>query len=218
MSPFIKICCIKSSNEAELAIAGGASAVGLVSEMPSGPGVISEVLIASIAEYVGSRVETILLTSRTNPHSIAAQVRRCGVSGVQLCSWLDDDARLVLRNLVPETMIMQVVHVVDSDAVGRALSAQHNADRILLDSGTLSGPVRELGGTGRTHDWSISRSIVDQVDVPVLLAGGLNPGNAAEALTRVRPYGLDVCSGVRRNGRLDPELLRAFLGAVLGRG
>lgn len=209
-APYIKICCIASQAEAEVAVELGASALGLVSRMPSGPGVISEALIASIAAAVAGRVETVLLTSETEPAKIAEQVTQTGVSGVQLCSWLDEDARSLLRNLLPGTMLMQVVHVTDEAAVEKAWSAQRYVDRLLLDSGTLTGPILELGGTGRTHDWTISRTIVETVEVPVLLAGGLKPDNVAEALAAVGPFGLDVCSGVRSEGRLDRELLTAF--------
>lgn len=210
----VKVCCISSIDEAELAIAYGAAALGLVSSMPSGPGVIPESLIAEIAEAVGNRAETILLTSESDPLRIRDQVRQCGVSGVQLCSWLDEPARERLRTLLPATMLMQVVHVVDESSVQQGLSAQNHVDRLLLDSGTLSGPVLELGGTGRTHDWAHSRQIVAGVEVPVFLAGGLNADNVGDAIRSVGPFGLDLCSSVRRDGVLDEDRLAAFMRAV----
>ncbi|HUF08424.1 MAG TPA: phosphoribosylanthranilate isomerase [Rhodothermales bacterium] len=213
-SPFVKICCISTVAEAELAISLGASALGLVSRMPSGPGVISEETISKIAAAVGDRVETVLLTSESDPATIAAQVTDCGVSGVQLCTWLDDDARKALRGMLPSTMLMQVVHVVDASAFERALSAQRFLDRLLLDSGSPSGPIKELGGTGRTHDWQVSRRIVETVEVPVLLAGGLRGDNVRAAHGEVGPFGLDVCSGVRLNGNLDPARLTSFFDAL----
>jgi phosphoribosylanthranilate isomerase len=87
-------------------------------------------------------------------------------------------------------------------------------DALLLDSGNQSLPVKELGGTGRTHDWSVSRRIVEAAPVPVYLAGGLTPDNVGEAVRRVRPFGVDVCSGVRSGGRLDEARLAAFAAAV----
>lgn len=213
-SGFVKVCCISSVEEAELALRSGASALGLVSRMPSGPGVIGEELIASIAEAVRGRTETVLLTSESDPAVVAHQVSRCGVTGVQLCAWLDGDARKDLRERLPETMLMQVVHVIDPSAVERAFSAERHVDRILLDSGSTAGPVQELGGTGRTHDWKVSRRIVQSVRVPVLLAGGLKAENVREACRAVTPYGLDVCSGVRQNGSLDADRLAAFFAAL----
>jgi len=213
-SYFVKICCISSVEEAELAVRHGASALGLVSRMPSGPGVISEAMIAEIAAAVHGRVETVLLTSESDPDAIIAQVERCRVTGVQLCAWLDEDARRTLCIRIPSTMLMQVVHVIDPSAIERAQTAQRHVDRILLDSGTLSGPIQELGGTGRTHDWAVSREIVDSVDVPVLLAGGLHAENVRDACSMVEPFGLDVCSGVRRNGSLDESRLSTFFDAL----
>jgi len=210
----VKVCCISSIDEAELAIRLGAAALGLVSSMPSGPGVIPESLIAQIAKAVENRAETILLTSESDPVRIRDQVGRCGVSGVQLCTWLDDPARERLRTLLPSTMLMQVVHVVDESSVERGLSAQKHVDRLLLDSGTLSGPVLELGGTGRTHDWAHSRQIVAGVSVPVFLAGGLNAHNVGDAIQSVKPFGLDLCSSVRLEGALDEDRLATFMGAV----
>jgi phosphoribosylanthranilate isomerase len=213
-TPFVKICCIKSVAQAEVAIDSGASALGLVSRMPSGPGVISETLITAIAAQVAGRVETVLLTSETEPAAIVEQANRTGVSGIQLCAWLDDEAREDLRRRLPEIMLMQVVHVIDERAVERAIHAQEHMDRLLLDSGNLTGPRRELGGTGRTHDWDLSRTIVRNIDLPVLLAGGLDARNAAAAMDAVGPFGLDVCSGVRQDGRLDNHRLSAFFNAV----
>jgi len=171
-------------------------------------------LIGEIARGVRGRVETVLLTSESDPEAIAAQVERCGVTGVQMCAWLDDEARRALRIRIPRTMLMQVVHVTGPSVIDSALAAQQHVDRLLLDSGTLSGPVQELGGTGRTHDWAISREIVDSVDVPVLLAGGLRAENVQQACREVDPFGVDVCSGVRTNGNLDEARLSAFFDAL----
>ena len=81
-------------------------------------------------------------------------------------------------------------------------------DFILLDSGNQKLKIKELGGTGRTHDWTISKKIVETVDVPVFLAGGLNPDNIKEAAEFVKPFGIDLCSGVRTNGKLDEHKLK----------
>jgi phosphoribosylanthranilate isomerase len=88
------------------------------------------------------------------------------------------------------------------------------ADALLLDSGNQALAVKELGGTGRRHDWRISRQIREAVGVPLFLAGGLGPGNVAEAIDEVGPFGLDICSGVRTDGRLDPRKLEAFFAAI----
>ena len=83
-----------------------------------------------------------------------------------------------------------------------------------LDSGNRTLPVKELGGTGRTHDWGLSARIVAEAGVPVFLAGGLCAGNVGQAIRSVRPYGVDLCSGVRTGDALDERKLLAFMEAV----
>lgn len=211
---FVKICCIASLDEARLAIDAGASAIGLVSAMPSGPGPIEDAEIARIAAAVPRPTETFLLTALTGAEAIAEQHRRCGTTAVQLVDALDEAELRHLRRLLPGTRLVQVIHVTGPASVDEARSVAPLVDTILLDSGNPGLPVKELGGTGRVHDWATSRRIRESVGVPVLLAGGLHPGNAREALERVRPAGLDVCSGLRPNGRLDAAKLHAFFRAL----
>jgi phosphoribosylanthranilate isomerase len=210
----VKVCCIASVEEARLAIAAGASAVGLVSEMPSGPGVIPEALIAEIAAAVPREVGTFLLTCRQEVDEIAGQQRRTGVNTIQICDDLAPGAHGELRRALPGVALVQVVHVDGEGALARAAAAAAHVDAILLDSGNQNLAVKELGGTGRRHDWTISRRIRESVAVPVYLAGGLRAHNVAEAVATVGPYGLDVCTGVRAEGRLDPAALERFFAAL----
>jgi phosphoribosylanthranilate isomerase len=215
MAPRVKICCISSVDEARLAVAAGASALGLVSAMPSGPGVIAEELIAEIAATVPPGVATFLLTCLEDVDAIVAQQRRCRTNTLQLVDALPPGAHARLREALPGIGLVQVVHVVDEDSIAEAATLAPHVDGLLLDSGNPKLAVKELGGTGRKHDWAISRRIVEAVaPVPVFLAGGLNPENAAEAVAQVGSFGLDLCSGVRTNGRLDPEKLAAFFSAL----
>ena len=217
--PRIKICCISTLAEAQLAIRHGAAALGLVSEMPSGPGVIDEAQIMQIAEAVPPPVATFLLTSKTDLAEIIAQQRRCRTNTIQLCDRLKRGTHRDLRAALPGVSIVQVIHVNGEEAIAEALEVAPEVDAILLDSGNQNLPVKQLGGTGRTHDWSLSRRIREAVEVPVFLAGGLNPANAAEAFRQVRPFGLDVCSGVRSGGVLNNTKLRDFMALVLpGKG
>ncbi|NNF12068.1 MAG: phosphoribosylanthranilate isomerase [Gemmatimonadetes bacterium] len=212
MGPRVKICCIQSEEEAELAVRFGASCIGLVGEMPSGPGPITDRAIRTIARSVPPGVATFLLTSRTDAMGIVDHVRTCETSVVQIVD--ENVERGVydrLRAECPSIKIVQVVHVEDDSAIHRAMALQSRVDAVLLDSGRPSASTPELGGTGRTHDWTVSASIVSSVSVPVFLAGGLNALNVAEALHAVRPFGVDLCSGVRTNGSLDEEKLREFM-------
>ena len=209
-TPRVKICCISSVEEAWMAIRYGASALGLVSEMPSGPGVISEDLIAEIAAVVPPAVATFLLTSKQDATSIIAQQRRCGVNTIQICDRLEEGSYDEMRESMPGISLVQVVHVGGEESIEEATFVSRHVDAILLDSGNQSLAVKELGGTGRAHDWRISTMIRERVDVPLFLAGGLKAENVREAVKQVAPFGVDLCSGVRTNDKLDEEKLAAF--------
>lgn len=211
---FIKICCISSPAEAELALSHGVDALGLVSSMPSGPGVIPESRIADIADVIADRGRSVLLTSLTQPEAIADQFERCRVNSIQLCDWIGRTGRRRLQSLLPDAFIIQVVHVTGEESVRLSTDAQHHVDALLLDSGNPAAKQVELGGTGRTHDWAISRRIREQCSVPVLLAGGLRAENVRMSIQEVEPDGVDICSGVRTDGVLDSGLLSDFISAV----
>ena len=212
--PRIKVCCISSVHEAAVAIAHGASALGLVSHMPSGPGVVADADIAAIIATVPPPISTFLLTSATTADAIIAQQHRMRPTTLQLVDHLTRDVHQQLRSALPGITLVQVVHVENDDSVTYALDIAPNVDALLLDSGRLTAPVKELGGTGRTHDWSLSRRIRDTCGKPVFLAGGLSTENVAAAIRIVEPFGLDLCTGVRTNGALDPAKLAAFMGAA----
>ena len=214
MKPRIKICCISSVEEAKLAIGYGASAIGLVSEMPGGPGVIPEELISRIASNIPVSISTFLLTSKQAAASIIKQQKRCKVNTLQLCDRLITGTYSDLSEELPGIKIVQVIHVTGEESVEEAISIAPEVDALLLDSGNTSSAVKELGGTGRTHDWKLSRKIVDSVDIPIWLAGGLSPDNIADAIKTVKPYGVDVCSGVRTDSKLDEEKLHRFTDQV----
>ena len=211
----VKICCIASVEEARLAIDAGAAALGLVSAMPSGPGPIDEAQIAEIAAAVPPPTETFLLTSQQRAEAIVRQHRHCGTSVLQLVDAVADEDLKHLRATLPEVKLVQVIHVTGTGSVDEALAVAPLVDALLLDSGNPQLAVKQLGGTGRTHDWEHSRAIVDQSPVPVWLAGGLNVGNVGAAIEAVQPHGIDLCSSVRSHGRLDAMKLAAFMAAVL---
>ena len=212
--PRVKICCIGAVDEAWMAIRYGASALGLVSEMPSGPGVIPEDLIATIAARVPPPVATFLLTSKRESAEIVAQQRRTGVKTIQIVDRVEPDCYANLRRALAGISLVQVVHVTGPEAIERAVSVAPHVDAVLLDSGNLTAPVRELGGTGRTHDWAISGRVRELLEVPVFLAGGLTPENVRQAITEVGPFAVDVCSGVRKDGKLDEAKLANFFAQV----
>lgn len=195
-----------------MAAAAGASLLGLVGAMPSGPGPISDDAIAEICAWAPPGVETVLLSSETTAEGLVAHAARCRPSVLQIVDAPEPGAYAALRAAHPALKLMQVIHVEDDGAIVQAKAAEAELDALLLDSGRPSAAVKELGGTGRTHDWTVSARLVEAVRKPVFLAGGLSADNVAEAARRVRPYGLDLCSKVRTNDRLDAEKLAAFMG------
>ena len=197
-----------------MALTYGASAIGLVSAMPSGPGPIPEELIAKIASTVPPGVATFLLTCKQDVQDIIDQQRRLRVNTIQICDRLAVGSHEQLRKELPGISLVQVIHVTGEESVAEAVSVAGAVDAILLDSGNQSLPIKELGGTGRTHDWNLSREIRGKVSVPIFLAGGLRSDNVRRAIDAVQPFGVDVCSGVRTNGDLDEAKLSAFFAAV----
>ena len=216
-TPRVKICCIGSVDEAALAVECGASALGLVSDMPSGPGVISNERIAEIAAIVPPGIGTFLLTSRQRVADIIEQQHFCRTNTIQICDHLTLGTHRDLKEALPGISVVQVVHVAGPESVEEAARAAAHVDAILLDSGNRKLAVKELGGTGRTHDWTLSRAIRERIGIPMFLAGGLTPENVGQAVEEVGPFGVDVCSGVRTDGKLDASKLERFFAAVTRR-
>ncbi len=214
MIPRIKICCISSIEEARFAVSCGASALGLVGNMPSGPGVIPDDVIRDIARALPPPVASFLLTSETTVDGVCIHHARTHTNTIQLVDDLTDGTIADLKRRLPAVKIVQVIHVRDERSVDEALRMAEQADALLLDSGNPLLSVKELGGTGRVHDWSLSRAIVERSPVPVFLAGGLTPENVRAAIETVRPFGIDLCSGVRCGGKLDPGKLESFFRAA----
>ncbi|MDF1516714.1 MAG: phosphoribosylanthranilate isomerase [Lutibacter sp.] len=210
----IKICCISSLSEAKFAINAGASALGLVGHMPSGPGIISDELIAEIAASVPKHIDTFLLTSETSAAKIIEHYLKVNTTTIQLVDALMQGSYAQIKEALPQVKIVQVLHVLDESSIDEAIKISNFVDLILLDSGNPNLATKELGGTGRIHNWEISKEIVKKVTIPVFLAGGLTPKNALQAIKQVNPYGLDLCSGVRTDRLLDVDKLAAFFSAI----
>ncbi len=213
-SPRIKICCIASEQEAADAIRFGASALGLVGAMPSGPGPISDEEICAIAQCVPPPVTTFLLTSEQTAQGIIEHHLRTFTNTIQIVDELHGRNYKAIRDALPHIKLVQVIHVVGDKSVDEAAELAEFVDAILLDSGNPKLAVKELGGTGRRHDWHLSRKIVETCGKPVFLAGGLDAENVREAIETVQPFGLDLCSGVRTDGKLDLKKLEQFFNGV----
>ena len=211
----IKICCISSLDEANLAIRHGASAIGLVGSMPSGPGILSDDLIFSIAKQVPTTIETFLLTSETSAEQIITHHQKVKTNTIQIVDALQDGTYLEIKKALPGIKLVQVIHVVDEHSIEQAIEVSEQVDYLLLDSGNPNLKTKILGGTGKVHNWDLSRKIVEQSIVPVYLAGGINAENVKKAIDNVQPYGLDLCSSIRTYNQLDENKLAAFFKTVM---
>ncbi|MHC8597672.1 phosphoribosylanthranilate isomerase [Arenicellales bacterium IMCC55707] len=210
----IKVCCIANAEEAQIALNQGINAVGLVGHMPSGPGVIGSDRAASIIAALPGGVDSFFLTSHELGRDIVEALGVIKASTVQIVRHIDPVEYLPIIENLPNLRRIQVIHVENDSALGLIERYNEVADAFLLDSGKTMGTNPQFGGTGKVHDWVISKQFVQSTDLPVYLAGGLSSENVFRAVTEVRPAGVDVCSGVRSNDTLDLEKLQAFVQEV----
>jgi phosphoribosylanthranilate isomerase len=183
--------------------------------MLSGPGVISDELIAQITLQVPPPIATFLLTSERKAAAIVAHHDRVQTNTIQIVDSLPEMDYALIRSAKPSVKLVQVIHVRNEKQIDEALEIEPRVDAILLDSGNPQLETKILGGTGHTHDWKLSRKIREAVKKPVFLAGGINEKNVLLALEVVNPYGIDLCSSVRTNGLLDPVKLDNFIKMLL---
>jgi phosphoribosylanthranilate isomerase len=210
----VKICCISSVDEARLAIQYGAAALGLVGKMPSGPGIIDDDLINTIAKTIPPPISSFLLTSETRAEAIIEHYKKAHTSTIQIVDALTDRQYGEIKAELPSVKLVQVIHVIDEHSITEAVEISAHVDAILLDSGNPKLATKELGGTGRVHNWDISKRIRESITIPLFLAGGINKDNVIAAIDYVQPFGVDLCSSVRTNGQLDEKKLEEFFNAV----
>jgi phosphoribosylanthranilate isomerase len=215
MTTRVKICCISSIEEAKMAIHFGASALGLVGNMPSGPGVITDDEILKISRSVPPAISTFMLTSETSADEIIEHHKRTLTNTIQIVDELKEGTYQKIREALPAIKIVQVIHIIDEKTIDEAIRISYSVDALLLDSGNPNLKIKELGGTGRVHNWTLSKKIVEQSKVLVFLAGGITSENVRQAIEQVQPYGIDLCSGVRTDKKLDSKKLETFFKNVL---
>jgi phosphoribosylanthranilate isomerase len=209
---FLKICGIQTPAEADAAISAGATALGVLLGLTHvAEDQVTEDAARDIIRAIDSRAETVLVTHLLDQGRIAALAAAIGARAIQVHDDLPPEGMRRLRALAPRRRLIKAIHVTGPEALGKVAAYAGLADALLLDSRTAD----RLGGTGRTHDWSLSRAIVRASPVPVYLAGGLRPGNVRAAIEAVRPAGVDVNSGVEDlTGAKDPVAMRDFLRAA----
>lgn len=204
----VKICGNASLNDLKIALSAGADAVGFITgtNYKSEDAVTkscAKKLVLSLPPFVAS----VAVTHLQNPQDLIDIIDETGCSTLQIQNDVSLEDMDIVKNGLPHTKIIKAVHVTGIEAIEKAEMFSKTADAIILDTKTET----RIGGTGITHDWNISAEIVKRLNKPVILAGGLSPSNLAEAIEKVKPYAVDVHSGVKKNGARDFYLTKSFV-------
>lgn len=204
----VKICGIMNIETASAAFACGADMLGFHVELNHARNPVVPEKVDEIVAQLPETCTPVLVTSVTVPEKIIELVVKTGVKAVQLHA--DSGGMRAIKAKLPHLKLFKVINVFDENAIKEAKGYEGVADALVLDSGIKASG--QQGGTGKTHDWSISRRIVESVSIPVILAGGLNPENVAEAIRTVKPYAVDVNSGVSNpDGTKNFENVKLFV-------
>lgn len=211
----VKFCGINKKEYAEMAIGLGADFLGFLVGITH---LAEDKLTNEEAKKIISEVEfknsvPIAVTHLQDAKEIIETMREINVTAVQIHDSIAIDGIKEIRDSIPDSYIIKAVHVQDRErSLEKALTFEEYVDALLLDSRTID----RLGGTGKIHDWDISREIVLSVKKPVFLAGGLTPDNLLKAINKVKPFGVDVNSGVEINGEKDLNKMTKFIRLAKG--
>ncbi len=209
---YVKICGIRRPEDALIAAGLGADAIGLlVGQKHNSPDFVSATVARDIARALPPSVEAVLVTRVEDVDEIERLLQQSEITTIQLHSEIAPSSVEGLRGRIPHLKIFKSVSVISADSVAYPEAFKKLVDGFVLDSVNLA--TNQVGGTGKTHDWSVSRQIVMRYsEVPIILAGGLNSENVRSAIERVRPFGVDVNSGTKAaDGFKDPPKMEAFI-------
>lgn len=218
----VQIYTMQSVQEALDIAALGVDHLGLTPSYIGLPGEIDFQTAREIVEAVDEKAVCVALTVETEIKEIMRMVRAVQPDILHLCSlentFMPEDV-LKLRDQLPDQPIMQAVSVSGPSALEVALSYKEVADYLILD--TQAPDIAGIGASGVTHDWNISRQIVDELDLPVILAGGLSPENVSEAIEFVNPWAVDSLTYTNQplaggGFKKDLEKIRQFVNRAKG--
>ena len=209
---YVKICGIRRQADALLAAELGADAIGLlVGQKHNSPDFVSATVARDIFRALPPSVDAVLVTHVEDVDELERLLQESEITTVQLHSEIAPSSVERLRHRLPHPKIFKSVNIISADSVAYPETFEQLVDGFVLDS--INVATGQVGGTGKTHDWSVSREIVMRYpDVPIILAGGLNSENVRSAIERVRPFGVDVNSGTKAaDGFKDPRKMEAFI-------
>ena len=203
----IKFCGTTSPMDVQCAIDAGCDALGFIMGVThQSSDVVTPAEAAEMVRRLPPFIEPVAVTHLQGTDDLINLVRDSRCTTLQIQDAIEPSEMDTIRDALPFAKIVKAVHVIDESAIKVGKLYEPYADALILDSRTRE----KIGGTGIPHDWNISATIVANSAIPVILAGGLTPGNVAEAIRRVRPYGVDVHTGIKRDSVRDPEKTLMF--------
>jgi len=209
---YVKICGVRRQEDALLAAELGADAIGLlVGQKHNSLDFISATVAREIARALPPSMDAVLVTHLKEIDQLERLLQQSEITTIQLHSEIAPSSVERLRHRLPGVKIFKSINVISADSVAYPDAFKKLVDGFVLDSINLA--TNQVGGTGKTDDWSVSRQIVMRYpEVPIILAGGLNSENVRSAIERVRPFGVDVNSGRKAaDGFKDPRKMEAFI-------
>jgi phosphoribosylanthranilate isomerase len=206
----VKICGVRTLDEAEGVIEAGADALGFHIELEHSRCPVAAATAGAIISALPPFISSVVVTSETDPKNLLRIMKSTGATTLQLHKEVSPETVRAMKTASSNTKMYVAIWVTSDESIAIAKSFEGSADTVILD--TMNKETGARGGTGKTHDWNISKKIVRSTSLPVILAGGLNPGNVAEAIKAVRPYAVDVNSGVSNpDGTKDFSKVKAFV-------
>ncbi|HDS45870.1 MAG TPA: phosphoribosylanthranilate isomerase [Methanomicrobia archaeon] len=204
----VKICGVTNAEDARLVLESGADLLGMIVDVPvASPRKISLDSAVEIAHALNNEIDLVAVMMPRTVQEVERIVRRLEPVAVQLHGFESNAFLHAVRTAVPDVKVIKTVHLDEIGAIHGGLPEPEYLDFLLLD--TVS---HQLGGTGKTHNWATSARLVEESTVPVLLSGGLSPSNVRDAIRAVKPYGVDVASGVESSpGRKSREKIELFV-------
>jgi phosphoribosylanthranilate isomerase len=203
----VKFCGTASLADMQCAVDAGCDAMGFIMGVThQSSDFVTPAEAAEMVRQLPPFIEPVAVTHLQETEDLIRLVKDSRCTTLQVQNTVEPSELDVIRYALPYLKIVKAVHVTDASAVKTAKRYEPHADALILDTRT----AEKIGGTGIVHDWNISAKIVANSAIPVILAGGLTPENVREAIQKVRPYGVDVHTGVRKNGARNPERTLAF--------
>ena len=206
----VKICANKNINDAKMCIEAGADFLGiLVGQKHDSTDFIDKYTAKEMVNFSKRKIKTVLVTHLINSDKIIELSQFIGNDVIQLHSNIDESEVEKIVKALPNIKLIRLIHISQKGQICTNYKTMKYADYYLLDSFNLE--TNQVGGTGLIHDWNIDRELIEKLNKPTFIAGGLTPKNVASAIKAAKPGGVDVNSGCKLNGIKNERLVKEFV-------